>query len=452
MLVFLMVGDEIVAFAAWWAAWLLADWMGAVSPELSTVIPAAAFSLVLIGPLFSRFGLHEPKRIKNVAFESIDMLKAVFVIWALAYVFSSFTQVRQIPRSMMVMWGIFWFALAVMFRLAARLSLRYLRRRGWNIKTAAIIGTDRLGQKLHEVLKQNPWTGIQPRYFVDDGRQEDQLMGLPVRSPLDRVDEILQAEPVDIAFIAMPAGPKEEIEAVLNALAKTNVDIRVVPDLLSFHFLKHTVAELDNLPIISLAHTPQLGWNSLLKRLFDVVVSTIGLVVLAIPMLLIAVAIKLANKGPVFYVQTRAGLACAPFRMIKFRTMRHDPDSQQSAAWTTPDDPRVTRIGRLLRRTSLDELPQLLNVFLGQMSIVGPRPERPELVEEFRTGLPRYMLRHHVKGGMTGWAQVHGLRGQSSLRKRVQYDLYYIANWTFGLDVRICLMTLFRGFVNKNAY
>lgn len=452
MLVYLMIGDEVMAFLAWCVACALSGWINQTSPGLADLIPAVVFSLVLVGPLFSRFGLHEPKRIKNVAFEFADMFRAVFVIWVVTYIFSSFTQKGPTPRTLMVVWGAVWFAFALGFRLFARLSLRYVRRRGWNTKTAAIIGTDRLGQKLHGVLKQNPWTGIQAKYFIDDSRQERELLGLAVHGPLDSVDEILGKDPVDIAFIAMPAGSKEDIETVLNNLARTNVDVRVVPDLLSFHFLKHSVAELDNLPIIYLTHTPQLGWNSLLKRLFDVVVAVTGLIVLAIPMLIIAIAIKLGDSGPVFYRQERTGLACEPFRIIKFRTMRTDAPKERNPTWTIPDDPRVTRVGRVLRKTSLDELPQLFNVLLGQMSIVGPRPERPELVEEFRKGVPRYMLRHQVKGGITGWSQVHGLRGQSSLRKRVQYDLYYITHWTFGLDVWICVLTLFRGFVNKNAY
>ncbi len=452
MLVFLMVADELATFLAWCASWFLAVRVTQTSPSLPSLIPVAIFSLVLVGPLFSRFGLHEPKRIKNLALESADMFRAVFVIWALTYVFSSLTQSDPLSRRVMVSWGFFWFIFALGFRLVARLSLRYLRRHGWNARAAAIIGTERLGQKLHDVLNKNLWTGIKPKFFIDNDQQKRELMGLKVLGPLDRVDAILEKESIDIAFVAMSAGRKEDIETVLNSLAKTNVDVRVVPDLLSFHFLKHDVAELDNLPIISLTYTPQLGWNSLLKRIFDILIAVAGLIIMVIPMLLIAIAIKLTSHGAIFFRQKRTGLAGEPFKIIKFRTMVPNAQKQQGSAWTIPDDPRVTKVGRILRRTSLDELPQLFNVLFGQMSIIGPRPERPELIEEFREEIPRYMLRHQAKAGMTGWAQVNGLRGQSSLRKRVQYDLYYITNWTFGLDLRIFFMTLFRGFVNKNAY
>ena len=217
--------------------------------------------------------------------------------------------------------------------------------------------------------------------------------------------------------------------------------------LLSFHFLRHDVTQLDNLPIISLTHSPQHGWNSTLKAAFDLVVSSIALMVVAAPMFLIALAIKLTSRGPVFYRQKRTSLGGKEFKIIKFRTMIHNAEAQTGAIWALARDPRVTLLGGILRRTGLDELPQLLNILTGTMSLIGPRPERPEFIERFGEQVPRYMLRNQVKAGLTGWAQVHGLRGRTSLRKRLQYDLHYVTNWTFGLDLRILLMTAFRGFV-----
>ena len=422
------------------------------TPPFNDFVPSMCLSLVLVALLFGRFALYEPKRTKSLFAEMRDVARAVLTVWVITYVVTSFMRGAFISRLMMGSVLAAWVVLAILNRLGARATLRWFRRRGRNLRTAAIIGTGRIAQKLHHALRRNIWTGIAPHYFVDDPGRHDELLGLPILGPLDAIEKILSSRPVDIAFVAIPGDRYAQLTGVLDRLTVLNVDVRVVPDLLSFQFLKHDVGQLDDIPIIAMTHSPQHGWNSVAKRTFDVIASAIGIVALSIPMGIIALAIKLTGKGPVFYLQQRTSLGGKDFKIIKFRTMIDNAEQNTGPVWATRDDPRVTKTGRLLRRTSLDELPQLFNVLIGHMSLVGPRPERPELVERFRKNIPRYMLRHHVKAGLTGWAQVHGLRGSTSLRKRVQYDLHYIINWSIGLDLRILVMSLVSGLVHANAY
>ena len=458
MVTLLLLSDVLVAGLAWALAYEVRHLCGAFglaaapAPGFSEYLPLLALSMVLTPLIYGRFGLYQPQRTKALFGEDYNVARAVVTTWVLTYIIISFLAPESLSR--LIQAGAFacWLVLASMNRVAARMTLRRFRRQGWNLRWAAIVGTGRLAQTLFHTLRHNPWTGVQARYFVADPDLRPHLLGLDVRGPLEAVGDVLAREPVDIVFVALPGDQHGQIAQVLDRLASANVDVRVVPDLLSFHYLRHDVTQLDNIPVISMTHSPQHGWNSLLKRLFDVVVSAVAIALLALPMLVIALAVKLTSKGPAFYGQVRASLGGAPFRIIKFRTMRHNAEEETGPVMAARDDDRVTPVGRFLRRTSLDELGQLFNVLAGHMSLVGPRPERPELVEQFRHQVPRYMLRQQVKAGLTGWAQVHGLRGQTSLRKRVQYDLYYITNWTFGLDIRILLMTPFRGLINPNAY
>ena len=228
--------------------------------------------------------------------------------------------------------------------------------------------------------------------------------------------------------------------------------MRLVPDLARAFTLNAAVEDFDGMPVVLVTETPDQGWNAVVKRAFDLVLSAFGLIVLSPVMLLVAVWVRLDAAGPALYVQERVGVNGRRFRMYKLRTMRVDAEAGGKPGWTTPDDPRRTRCGAFLRRTSLDELPQLWNVFLGQMSLVGPRPERPVYVEQFRASIPRYMLRHHVKAGITGWAQVNGLRGDTPLEQRIVFDLYYIDHWSLAFDLRILMLTVLRVFRDATAY
>jgi len=458
MLAFLGLADMAAAVAAWLVAYLLRMAAGEwglskfPTPSFQEFLPYVFLSLVLCPLIYSRMGLYGSKRTISLYRELAAVVRAVLVTWVLVYLATSLMRHAPLSRLAMLSMIVPWLVLATTSRAIGRIGLRHIRRRGGNLRIAAIIGAGRLGQKLKNTLAQNPWTGIVAKYFVDDICPGKKINGLEVRGPINNVEQILAEDPVDMVFVAISRAGYEELAEVVDRLSATSVDLRVVPDLLAVQFLRQEVAQLEDLPIISLTYSPQQGWNSLLKRAFDIAASLFALVFLAVPMTIIAIGVKLTSQGPVLYRQVRASIGGRTFNMLKFRTMKVDAEAQTGPVWTVPNDPRVAAFGRFLRRTSLDELPQLINVLLDDMSLVGPRPERPELIERFKSQIPRYMLRHHVKAGITGWAQIHGFRGRTSLRKRIQYDLFYIRNWSFGLDLWILLSTLVRGLVNPNAY
>jgi Undecaprenyl-phosphate glucose phosphotransferase len=274
----------------------------------------------------------------------------------------------------------------------------------------------------------------------------------PLLGRIDDLPELLRAHRIAHVFFALPREEHLQLERGLALVDREVVDILVVPDILQFVMLRAGLASLGGIPMINLTETPLSGWYGPVKRATDVVFALLALVLLSPLLALIALAIKLTSPGPVFYRQERMSLDGTLFQMYKFRSMRADAEAETGAVWARPDDPRRTRLGALLRRTSLDELPQLINILKGEMSFVGPRPERPVFVEQFSGKVPRYMLRHKVRCGLTGWAQVNGWRGNTSIEKRIEYDIFYIENWSLSFDVKIVLMTLWNGFVNKHAY
>jgi putative colanic acid biosynthesis UDP-glucose lipid carrier transferase len=327
--------------------------------------------------------------------------------------------------------------------------LRALRRRGRNLRRVAIVGSGRLGQNLLHTLKRQRWTGYEISYFIEDLRVGQRFLGVPVYGPVSDIGRVLAEHPVDAVFVALPQHRGQQMAGVLAALAQQMVGVYVVPDLLSYQFLRHQVQQVGPLAVVSLTDSPQAGVRGVLKRLMDICGAAVLLVVLVPLMLLVALAVKLTSRGPVFYRQQRASLGGRHFVMLKFRSMVVDAEKHGQPVWgAEANDSRVTPVGRWLRKLSLDELPQLLNVLAGDMSLVGPRPERPEFVQRFAAQIPGYVQRHHVKAGLTGWAQVKGYRGRTSLRKRIQYDLDYINRWSLGFDLWILLLTAMAGFVN----
>jgi exopolysaccharide biosynthesis polyprenyl glycosylphosphotransferase len=405
---------------------------------------------VLVPLVFNRAGLYFPKRTFRLRSELVQVVQAILLAWILTYVIVGLVREKPIGRDVMFAGLIVWMALGTLSRALVRVALRHMRTRGFNHRRVAIVGTGRLAQKLHTTLLANPWTGISIDFFIDDGPRL--LRGVEVLGPLTDAAILLVRHPVDIVFVALSGARQSRVDEMVHRLAKLPVDLRIVPNTLALRFLGHEVSQLGDLAIISLTDNPQQGWNRICKSLFDRAAALVVIGLLAIPMLFMALLIKLTSPGPIFYRQVRASLGGKPFSMLKFRTMRLDAELDSGPVWTVPNDPRVTRLGRWLRQTSLDELPQLINVLRGDMSLVGPRPERPEFIGQFKDRIPKYMLRHHVKAGMTGWAQIHGMRGQTSLRKRLRYDLFYIRNWSFGLDLWILVLTPFRGFVHTSAY
>ena len=330
-------------------------------------------------------------------------------------------------------------------------AIRHLRSQGYNQARSIIVGTGRVARKTARALRHASWMGIKNLGYVEDhpNRWTSDLDILGTTADLPR---LVERYAIGHVFISLPMSRFHEARKVYDALSQTLVEVRMVVDVPNLASLSLTTTNLDGLPVIGLRESPHFGLNIVVKRAMDIVLSLVGLLILGIPMLLIAALVKLTSPGPVFYRQERCSLNGRTFQMLKFRSMRVDAEQQTGAVWTKKDDPRRTSLGALLRWTSLDELPQLINVLKGDMSLVGQRPERPVFIQKFTKTIPNYMARHAVKAGITGWAQVNGWRGNTSLRKRIQYDLYYITHWTPLLDLRILWMTVFRGIFNRNAY
>ncbi len=318
---------------------------------------------------------------------------------------------------------------------------------------ALVVGTGQLAKAVAEKLAQHHEMGLEVVGFLDDnGGQGGRVGSWPVLGGLAQLEEVCRQHRVETIYVALPLRSQHKVVRILKRAEQLFLDVRVVPDLLQYYALRAGVEDLDGIPVINLTAIPLEGWNSLVKRTVDVVFSLLGLTLLSPLLALIALAVYLQDRGPVFYRQLRMGLDGRPFWILKFRTMVVDAEKETGPRFAHPGDPRVTKVGAFLRRTSLDELPQLWNVLKGDMSLVGPRPERPEFVARFRARYPEYMARHRVKAGITGWAQVHDLRGQSSIRKRIAYDLYYIDNWSLGLDFKILGLTLLRLWRHRHAY
>lgn len=352
-------------------------------------------------------------------------------------------------------WIIFYFlcmGLLLGERVIFRLVMRALRRRGYNHRWTLIVGDNEIAAAFVERLRYHPELGLLVRGVIRLPTDTHEGTGLPVLGMSANLTSVLATHRVDQVVLALKNSQRDQLDEILSSLVDQNVDLRIIPDLHQFITLGCEVEEFEGMPLISLNRSPIVGWNRVAKRISDIVYAAVALILFSPLMVLIGAAIKIFTPGPVILRQERMGLDGRVFQMLKFRSMKVDAEKDSGAVWAKKDDNRVTWIGRILRKTSLDELPQLINVLRGDMSCVGPRPERPALVERFRHDIPRYMLRHKVKAGMTGWAQINGWRGDTSLEKRIEYDLYYISNWSLVFDFKIMFMTVFKGFISKNAY
>ena len=440
------------------ACWLLAYWLRFYSGVLprTDIPPFDDYALQLVPILvvwsfaFKGFDLYRPQRLGSHLSEWWDITKASSLA-ALALVAIMSLVFRGHDYSRLVI-AIFWgltIVGATMSRVVFREALRVARRRGYNLRYAVVGGDGEAAAEVFRVLERRHDVGVRVLGRLGDKREdgEKKWLGAP-----EDIRAVLDGHQVDIVIIALPHADYPRIGAILDGIGDDPVAIHLVPDVFSLSSLRSGIEEFEGLPIIHLRESPLYGWNRLLKRVFDIVVGTLAVIALSPLMLAIALAIKLTSRGPVLYRQERMGLDGRRFSMLKFRSMVLDAEAETGPQWAVRDDPRRTGLGAFLRRVSLDELPQLLNVLRGEMSLVGPRPERPSFVEEFRRRVPRYMLRHKVKAGITGWAQINGWRGNTSIEKRIEYDLYYIERWSIGFDIKILLQTLWLGFHHRNAY
>jgi Undecaprenyl-phosphate glucose phosphotransferase len=448
VLVLLVIADALAISGAWlgsyWLrfAFLPVDPAKGVPALWDKFLPMLPLVVVAHLVIFRRLHLYRPRRSEGLWREVRDVFKA-FVVAVVVVVLIDYAmpEANKISRRFIATYAVVGSGLFTLFRLTVRLLARVLRQHGRNRRYAAIVGSGRIAQRLCQALGRNRWTGFDVAYFVDDRDSAGKLLGVPVRGPLAQLSTIVERYPVDSVFIALPASQSQRTEDALAALSQSMADVRLVPDMNPALAMRQDVSQLDGVPILSLRQSPLYGYNAVVKRVFDVVAGGGFLLAALWPMAVIAVLIKLTNRGPVLYRQRRMGLDGREFVMLKFRTMRVDAEAG-GPVWSQTADARRTRLGAFLRRTSLDELPNLLNVLAGNMSLVGPRPERPEFIAAFKHEIPNYMLRHKMKAGMTGYAQIRGWRGNTSLHKRIRHDMYYIRNWSLGLDIRILLKTL----------
>lgn len=415
--------------------------------------------LIFIVPLYALLyyfcGVYAPKRTVRRRFEIYGIVKANTIgIVALIVVLYMIVRVFNFSRSVMAIFYIFNVFITSCFRLALRKGLRTIRSRGYNLKHILLVGYSRAAEEYIDRLNDYPQWGYVACGILDDHIPAGTLYkGVKVLGRLQNLEVILPESDLDEIAITLPLKDYDFLEEIVAVCEKSGVHTKFIPDYNGLIPGKPYTEDLMGLPVINIRYVPLTNsGNILVKRAMDIVGALVGIVISSPIMLLSAALVKLTSPGPVIFRQERVGLHNRPFSMYKFRTMELQSPEEEKKAWTVRNDPRVTGVGRFLRKTSLDELPQLFNILKGDMSLVGPRPERPSYVERFREEIPRYMVKHQVRPGLTGWAQVNGLRGNSSIKKRIDYDLYYIENWTLGLDVKIIIMTFFTGFVNKNAY
>jgi Undecaprenyl-phosphate glucose phosphotransferase len=456
LILWFLFWDLTLTALAWLGAYFLrfsSGWIPVFrgTPDLALCTEKLPLILILAAVAYSVAGLYQVHRLRRFREEMVGVFKGstLLLLLVLATVFY-----RQDPYESRITMALF-YGLTMLAVLAARRAswqtIRHLRRKGYNRTPALIVGTGRVARKTARALRHASWTGMTAVGFIED-QPNRWTSDLRILGTTDDLPRLIEEHRIGHVFIALPLNRYHEARRVFNILSQTLVEVRLVADVPSMSALSLTTTTLDGLPVIGLRESPHFGLNVVVKRAMDVTLSALALIVLSPLMLLIALLVKLSSRGPVFYRQERCGLNGRPFQMLKFRTMREDAEAQTGAVWAIKDDPRRTRLGALLRKTSLDELPQLLNVLKGDMSLVGPRPERPVFIQRFRKTIPNYMARHSVKAGITGWAQVNGWRGNTSLRKRIAYDLYYITHWNPWFDLRILWLTLFRGFFHRNAY
>ncbi|HZQ06446.1 MAG TPA: undecaprenyl-phosphate glucose phosphotransferase [Anaerolineae bacterium] len=422
------------------------------TPNLLDFSPMIAITIVSFISVYFFYRLYHQLRGESRLDEFYKLVpaSAIGVIVATA-VTAVLARDLEYPRFLLVYLWLFALLFVAVGRLAhgALRSLAYAR--GLGELRVLIVGAGEAGNLILERIRSSPRLGYHAVAFLDDDRVGQKVLGLPVVAGTDELGDVVRTLRIDEVIIALPDAPHQEILSIVSKCEDGSVSIKVFPDVFQIMASEVNIGDLSGLPLLAMRDVALRGWRLTLKRIVDMILSGIFLVFTSPFMLLIALLVKLDSPGPALFTQARMGLDAKPFPMFKFRSMRADAE-KDGPGWTTKEDPRRTRVGRFLRRTSLDEFPQFINVFLGHMSLVGPRPEQPAFVEQFREMVPRYMERHREKAGITGWAQINGLRGDTSIWERTKYDLYYIENWSLWFDFKIIILTAVRFFRDRSAY
>ncbi|MCL4837784.1 MAG: undecaprenyl-phosphate glucose phosphotransferase [Thermoanaerobaculia bacterium] len=462
-----LLGDLVATVAAFLGAWVLRFEIPVIPltknvPEFGRYLEVLPWVALVFPVVFHFHGLYQAGRRRSRVDEALTILLAVVLATLILSGLSTWYRPALAPgssepftysRAFLAIFPV----LEVLFVVGARNGLRALRHRariaGLHPVRILVVGAGQLGREVAAKLQGHRELGFHVVGFLDDdpNKQGGTCDGIRVLGPTRAAAELVPELGIDQIYVALPLDAHRRTMRLLQEVGRECVEIKLVPDILQYATLRAAMEDLDGTPVINLAQVPLQGWSSMLKRAIDFFGALAGLLVLSPLFGLIALAIWLQDGRPIFYRQERMGLDGRAFMIWKFRSMRRQAEATTGPVWAVRDDPRRTRLGTFLRQWSLDELPQLWNVLIGEMSLVGPRPERPVFVREFKQKLPQYMVRHRVKAGITGWAQVHGWRGNTSIRKRLEYDLYYIENWSLALDFKILWMTLRVG-LRQNAY
>lgn len=454
-----MIIDAIVLVLSYFLAWLIRF----VGPMAATAVRTRSFQqymlmLVFIVPvyllLYQAFTLYTPMRMQGRWLVLANIVKANSLgLLILMFTFYMIDE-SDFSRSTYIMFYVINIVLQWCARMLIFALLRDMREKGLNQKQMICVGYSRAAEEYIDRVLANPQWGYVIRGILDDNVPAGtEYKGIKVLGRIANLNIILPENRLDEIAITLGLSEYYRLEEIVALCEKSGVHTKFIPDYNKIIPTKPYTEDILGLPVINIRYVPLNNtFNALVKRAMDIAGSIVGIIVTSPLMLLMCVIIKLTSPGPLIYKQERVGLHNQTFRMYKFRSMEVQPESEEKKAWTVKNDPRVTPIGKFMRHTSIDELPQLFNILKGNMSLVGPRPERPFFVEKFREEIPRYMVKHQVRPGLTGWAQVNGYRGDTSIRKRIEYDLYYIENWSIGLDIKIIFLTFFKGFINKNAY
>lgn len=453
--------DALVVVASWMLAWVIQ--FKIFSETTGLTFGQYMVVLILLVPvylmLYMAFSLYTTKSVRRKQVELGKIAQAntigLLIFLAAMYLIRSTSEITDnYSRRMLFFFYVINILLEALVRNCIRLALQRLRKKGFNQKHMILVGYSRATEEYIDRIKANPEWGYEIMGILDDNVECGmRYRGVQVFGRTEEIEELLSRTSPDEIAITLGLSEYSKLEHIVAVCEKSGVHTKFVPDYNNIIPTRPYTEDLMGLPVINIRHVPLTNtFNAVIKRTMDIV-GGLGAIILFSPVMLItAIAIKTTSPGPLIYTQERVGLHNKNFRMYKFRSMEVQSPKKERRAWTVPDDPRVTSVGKIIRKTSIDELPQLFNILKGDMSLVGPRPERPFFVEKFREEIPRYMIKHQVRPGLTGWAQINGYRGNTSIRKRIEYDLYYIENWTPGFDIKILFLTIFKGFVNKNAY
>lgn len=404
--------------------------------------------------LYYFLGLYDPQRTKSMQSEAVKVIKANIIGLLILVTLLFVVELSDYSRYLLALFAVFSTVFTIIERLILRASLRYVRKKGYNIKYILVIGAGELGEKFTRKIKKNEYVGYKLIGFLDDNVEINQYVaGSPIIGKIKDLEDIILTNTIDRIVITLSPRHSMLLGHIIDICEKYGVKAEIVPDYYRYLSAKPYIDMIDNIPLINIRYVPlDNSFNKALKRISDIILALIGLVLLSPIIIFTAIMVKKTSPGPIIFKQERVGLHRKTFNMYKFRSMKVQSEEEEFSKWTTEDDPRKTKFGSFIRKTSIDELPQIFNILKGDMSLIGPRPERPHFVEKFREEIPHYMIKHHVRPGMTGWAQVHGWRGNTSIPKRIEYDLYYVENWTLSLDMKIFFLTFLKGFNDKNAY